>query len=64
MEWSNTPELFCNKIMTVMVKPSYLFAKQGNGAVRWLDDILLYVTSFVELFNAYEKSCKPSIEKK
>ena len=64
MGWSNTPALFSNRIMTKIVKPSNLYAKQRNGAVMSLDDILLYTTCFKELYLAYERLLKQAIGKR
>ena len=59
----NISTLFSNRTMTVIVKPSELYAKQGNGAVTRLGEILLYTTGSNELSSASEKLLKQTSEK-
>eukprot|EP00924_Labyrinthula_sp_SR-Ha-C_P011180 snap_masked-scaffold_81-processed-gene-0.32-mRNA-1 protein AED:1.00 eAED:1.00 QI:0/0/0/0/1/1/3/0/505 len=47
----NTPALFFDRVINEIIdleEPRY-FAVEGNGVVAWLDDLLVYATTFADL---------------
>ena len=49
MGWCNTAQYFSYRIIQQIHMPTGLYHKPNNGVIQWIDDTLLYATSFKEL---------------
>eukprot|EP00924_Labyrinthula_sp_SR-Ha-C_P014664 maker-scaffold_74-snap-gene-0.21-mRNA-1 protein AED:0.29 eAED:0.30 QI:0/0/0/1/1/1/2/0/505 len=51
MGWKNTPALFFDRVVNEIIdwgEPKY-FTAENNGVIAWLDDLLVYATTFSDL---------------
>ena len=61
--WVNTPQLFQNRMLTEILQPIGLFAKDDTGVIQWIDDSLLYSRTFDDYLIALDKFLKQMIAK-
>eukprot|EP00924_Labyrinthula_sp_SR-Ha-C_P007173 maker-scaffold_8-snap-gene-11.35-mRNA-1 protein AED:0.19 eAED:0.23 QI:0/0/0/1/0/0/3/0/702 len=63
---SNTPALFFDRIINEVIDQDgdYLFNTEENGVLAWLDDLLIYSTSFKNLCIILEKLLQRAIFQK
>ena len=64
MELVNTPQVFQNRILKEVLKPTKLYSKESCGIIQWIDDSLLYATTFDEYLLALEQYLKAIAHKK
>jgi len=63
MGWINTPMLFQTRIVQEVLHPTHLFCRASNGIAQWIDDTLIYGTSFDNLINMTDSFLKQVINK-
>ena len=65
MGWCNTPMLFQNRIKNEVIDQSGISAEvEGLGVILWIDDILLYCTTFEQYLENLDKLLVAVIKKK
>ena len=61
--WVNTPQFFQNRMLSEILQPAELFAVSDGGILQWIDDSLLYASSFSKYCQTLDKFLKQLIKK-
>eukprot|EP00924_Labyrinthula_sp_SR-Ha-C_P003686 snap_masked-scaffold_3-processed-gene-2.39-mRNA-1 protein AED:0.48 eAED:0.48 QI:0/-1/0/1/-1/1/1/0/1861 len=66
MGWCNTPALFFDRIINEIIDDNdeRLFAREGDGVVAWLDDLLIYSRTFSMLIHMLEVLLRRAMTKR
>ena len=64
MGFVNTPQVFQNRMLEEILKPTGLYSRENCGIIQWVDDSLLYAPDFDTFIRSLDIYLKAVIAKK